>query len=456
MSKPARTPPPAEGAPVPVAPVAPPQPQPQPLGDDVMASATLSDVLSHKWRAVPDRRRVLLLEHNMTVGDALEVRAAGCLCARVVRCALGLTAHARTQALARAHVLSAPLMVFPTLRPTLGEGLAEDESEGPGRATYLGFVDALDLLSGLISSLPASLGVGARVWRDALSAAAPPFLSRLLVTLPTHGDGEVVWSAHGGMPLSEVITHGFLGGVSLRHGAASRRVTHRIAVFDERGAITDVVSQSDIIRFLAATPGALRAFGDATVDSLKLGHARGGVACVGAHVPAVEALSHALRIDVSALAVVEETTGALIGNLSASDLRGVSATHIIALAEPVGQLVRALHSGGGADGAGVHPFFRRGSGAMQRARSRSRSRSPSPGGAPRETTRRRIETRSPSPPPSPPAVVTCAPDTPFHEVVSRLAASGVHRIYIVDAQRKPTGVITLTDVLKAVAALEQP
>jgi CBS domain-containing protein len=348
-------------------------------------------------------------------------------------------------------------MVFPTLRPTLGEGLAEDESEGPGRATYLGFVDALDLLSGLISSLPASLGVGGRVWRDALAAAAPPFLSRLLVTLPTHGDGEVVWSARSGMPLGEVITHGFLGGVSLRHGAASRRVTHRIAVFDERGTITDVVSQSDVIRFLAATPGALNAFGDATVDSLKLGHARGGVACVGAHVPAVEALAHMLRIDVSALGVIDEPTGALVGNLSASDLRGVSATHIIALAEPVGQLVRQLHAGGASDGAGVHPFFRRGS-AQQRARSRSRSRSrsPSPGGAPRETPRLRIQTRSPSPPPAPPAVMTCAPDTPFREVLARLAASGVHRIYIVDDDRKPAGVITLTDVLKAVAALEQP
>jgi hypothetical protein len=42
---------------------------------DVLRSATLEDVVRHKEAAAPDRRRTLLLEHSMTVGDALEVRA---------------------------------------------------------------------------------------------------------------------------------------------------------------------------------------------------------------------------------------------------------------------------------------------------------------------------------------------------------------------------------------------
>ncbi len=54
--------PPPSGAPAPVR--------------DVLRTATLDDVLRDKHRRAPDRRRVLLLEHNMTVADALEARRA--------------------------------------------------------------------------------------------------------------------------------------------------------------------------------------------------------------------------------------------------------------------------------------------------------------------------------------------------------------------------------------------
>ena len=42
-----------------------------------LRGATLGDVLAHKAAAAPDRRRVLLLEHSMTVAEALQARAAG-------------------------------------------------------------------------------------------------------------------------------------------------------------------------------------------------------------------------------------------------------------------------------------------------------------------------------------------------------------------------------------------
>jgi hypothetical protein len=37
-----------------------------------LRGATLADVLAHKFAAAPDRRRVLLLEHSMTVAEAHE------------------------------------------------------------------------------------------------------------------------------------------------------------------------------------------------------------------------------------------------------------------------------------------------------------------------------------------------------------------------------------------------
>ena len=39
-----------------------------------LRGATLADVLAHKAAAAPDRRRVLLLEHSMTVAEALQAR----------------------------------------------------------------------------------------------------------------------------------------------------------------------------------------------------------------------------------------------------------------------------------------------------------------------------------------------------------------------------------------------
>jgi hypothetical protein len=41
-----------------------------------LRGATLADVLAHRAAAAPDRRRVLLLEHSMTVAEALQVRRA--------------------------------------------------------------------------------------------------------------------------------------------------------------------------------------------------------------------------------------------------------------------------------------------------------------------------------------------------------------------------------------------
>ncbi len=266
------------------------------------------------------------------------------------------------------------------------------------RPAFLGFLDVLDLLSGLLSGLPPAVGLSPAAWRDALDDAAPRFLSRRLVTLPGRGDGGLVYTANRNMPLLDVIRDGFLAGVSARHGAASRRVSHRLAVFDDSGAVTDLLSQSDVVRFLAETPLALAAFGDATIASLNLGHARGGVAAVTARVPTVEALMHMLSRDVSSVAVVD-ATGELIGNLSASDLRGIAGGALSDLALPVGEFLR-----------------------------------------------RDVRQQT---------LVTCTAESAFRTAVHRMAQARVHRVYVVGAQGKePQGIVTCTDVLQAVLAME--
>ena len=257
----------------------------------------------------------------------------------------------RHQLLASHRVLSAPLMVFPTLRPVMGEGLA-DEEPGAERAMYLGFLDILDLLGGLLSGLPPWVGVSTPVWRAALAEAAPRYMARRLVTLPSRHDGECVWEARAATPLLDVVRGGFM--------ASPGRATHRVAVFDDRD-IHAIISQSDVVRYIAANADSTLAgrLGDATLQQLRLGAARGALACAGASAPAMEPLAAMRRLEVSALAVLsDEEDGQLVGNLSASDLRGVVAASLEALAEPVQPLLCRLHASS-ADGVGTHPFYRR-------------------------------------------------------------------------------------------------
>lgn len=46
-------------------------------------------------------------------------------------------------------------------------------------------------------------------------------------------------------------------------------------------------------------------------------------------------------------------------------------------------------------------------------------------------------------------IITCTPQSTLAEVLTRLAKSRIHRIYVVDKHNKPIRVVTLSDVLAA-------
>jgi CBS domain-containing protein len=45
------------------------------------------------------------------------------------------------------------------------------------------------------------------------------------------------------------------------------------------------------------------------------------------------------------------------------------------------------------------------------------------------------------------APIVCTPDATLGEVIQRVVAEKVHRMYVVDENSHPLGVITLTDIL---------
>ncbi len=51
------------------------------------------------------------------------------------------------------------------------------------------------------------------------------------------------------------------------------------------------------------------------------------------------------------------------------------------------------------------------------------------------------------------SLVLCRPDSSLLEVVGLLVRSKIHRVYVIDEQEKPVGIVTMTDVLRKVVEL---
>ena len=123
--------------------------------------------------------------------------------------------------------------------------------------------------------------------------------------------------------LREIIHDGFLypkETKALFGGTRSRQVVHRLALFDATGQLTNVISQSDMIKFLYNHMDNLGALGEATVTQLGFVTGTTGVVTVRPETPALDAMVMMEDRGISAVAVTNNA-GAIIGNFSVSELR---------------------------------------------------------------------------------------------------------------------------------------
>ena len=117
-----------------------------------------------------------------------------------------------------------------------------------------------------------------------------------------------------------------------------RQCPHRFAVIDAGGMVTDVVAQSDVAMYLRRNrelldPSVL----DAPVKSLGLG-AQGGrrVVSLSVSVPVIDCFYEMERSSVQAVAIVDDGTDVLVGNLSESDIVALRPDAFGAFAQLVG------------------------------------------------------------------------------------------------------------------------
>lgn len=310
-------------------------------------SVSVSDVLAA--RASP--RAVVCVEHSQTVGEALALlRSEG--------------------------VTAAPV------------ALSDEPLEDADGGGYLGMLDCASVLETLVRGKEFDGAADRPHEADALERAGRELAARRVLAVTARNDARLMHRARADEGLLAV----------LREADAS---VHRVALFDARhGAVTDVVTVSDALRYLVSGgPGrALAPFWGTPLDALGLvGGAARPVVTAPAGGQAAAAFHAMYRAGVSAVALVDGE-GRLAGNLSATDLRGLGATDFGRLASPAERFVRG----------------------------------PNTGLAPR--------------------LVRCARDAEAGDAVRLMLVERVHHVFVSGDDGKPLAVVSMTDVVRALVA----
>lgn len=176
---------------------------------------------------------------------------------------------------------------------------------------------------------------------------------------------------------------------------------HRVPIADETDTIVHVLTQSACVRWAHKHMAEL-ARGDTPLE--ELGLVSGFVISVGPRTRAIEALKCILDNRVQGVAIVDGS-GALVGTFSASDLKHMTEDVFRQLVRPLDEFISILHA---------LRHHRSGEAVVH----------------------------------LPPAI-TVRPGTTLAEAVRLLVDNRIHRVFIVDAAKKPLGVVTLTNVIEA-------
>lgn len=168
---------------------------------------------------------------------------------------------------------------------------------------------------------------------------------------------------------------------------------HRVPVVDTDGELLTVITQSHIARLIYKWLARFEQLADSTVEQLKLGY--GEVITAQENEQAIAAFRLIHERAVSAVGVVD-SEGKLVGNVSASDLKviGYDGKLLAHLFVPISDFVKITR----------------------------------PEGV---------------------SAITVSPSSSFSQVLDKLVSNHIHRVYVVDEQRKPIGVISLLEILQA-------
>jgi len=257
-----------------------------------------------------------------------------------------------------------------------------------GKKEIVGFVDALDLVGYLLQ-------VSGRTITSPITGESHSLESDDLVQLRVRAKHFSLTQVKDAIDLSERNPLLYLKeDVTVRQVITSFWASaHRLAVVDRQYNLIGLLTQSQLIRFLDKHLDELPDLSKEKVSDIVYTPVN-TIASVQKNVWAIQAFAKMHQARLSSLAVVD-STGLIVDNLSATDLRGVLIDF------------RALLSP-------VHEF-------LEKSRNVAK-----------------ITTR---------ALITCELKSTLPEVLRQITQTGVHRVYVIDSQERPVGVLSLTDIL---------
>lgn len=345
------------------------------------------------------------------------------------------TVEQALKTLARHKILAAPVVLT-------SESAASD-AQWPcefGASDILGFADIRDVLSSFLQDIKVEELIRMKLLQRMrlLEERGQLFAASQIKDLKQlGGDGDFLHITQAKVSLMELVLYGLLDPKrrAMHAGEYVNEVVHRVALFDAAGRITHIISQTDIIRFLLRNSDKLGDIIKLTVENL--GFVGKKVEAVHPEMSALEAMNLMNKKKISSLVVVDGNKK-VIGNFSISDMRTIMAEHFGALSLPVGEFLALEHGTEFLGYARVLDEEVVGSAGHRFVTDRvSRARPRTPG----EEVGQRM--------------ILCTPDWTLLQVMEALVNNRIHRLYVIDSEDRPTGIITCTDILRKVVEVCQ-
>ncbi|WIA21514.1 hypothetical protein OEZ85_000717 [Tetradesmus obliquus] len=321
-----------------------------------------------------------------------------------------------------------------------------------GNHQILGFLDVRDVLSSFLAELEGHGNLPKmkmlqkmRLLEEQGSSFATTAIKDLKVF---GGDGDFLHTSEAAQTsVLDVIVNGLLNpkercaADTLQLGAHQGKhivtgTVHRVAIYDNHFRISNIISQTDIIKYIFMNKGEL---GDlATKTAAELGWASRPVVTLGPDVSAIEAMLLMNQKQISALAVVDGV-GKIIGNFSVSEMRTIMAEHFGALALPVGEFLALEHGTEFQGYSHIHEqevVQSKGHKFITDRIARARPRTPG------EEVGQNL--------------ILVTPQATMIEILDKIVSHRIHRVYVIDELERPVGVVTCTDVVRLIISLVQP
>lgn len=279
---------------------------------DARALLMKSTKISELMREVNRHRPVVSLAHDTTLAEALHV-------------------------LTENKILSAPVVV---LADALDVRLPDDDANAEPMETLIGFFDVRDAVTAILRNMNFSKNSSTSClwWLREIELAERRIGNTPLMQCLGY-DADLMYTPNASVTsVYDLVTKGFFG-------KSRDDVVHRVVLFDASGALHRLISQTDVVEWLAEHDGKLsHSLETKSLHELGFGsdERRRQFVTVKATTPTIACFQHMMEKNVSGAAIVEDER--VIADITFGDLRLLTPEYFSVLGLPVAEFIALTHN----------------------------------------------------------------------------------------------------------------